>query len=178
MRNCLTGPLLVLPALMLGPSPSLAGWTDGNGQPVPDTPHMRSAGDFGAHLVFTEDLAQFREVWNVSVTPPRLPDVQQVRRGGTISGMVIFYGCKAAADKQCNLFAEFSVTLPDGKRVSAGGTSLWTIAPVADQLMLGDASLDLGFGANDMPGVYRVDVTVIDRVSGVRMPLSRSFTLD
>ncbi|MDQ8021830.1 MAG: hypothetical protein REI94_08330 [Moraxellaceae bacterium] len=175
MRHIATVSLL---ACLLGSPTLLAGWTDDKGQALPDTPHMRSAGDFGAQLVFTEDLEQFREIWNVSVTPPRLPTVQRVKRGGTISGMVIFYGCKAGGDRQCNLFAEFSVQLPDGKRVSAGGASLWTIAPVADQLMLGDTSLDMRLGANDIPGVYRIEVTVIDRVSGLRLPLSRSFTLD
>lgn len=157
------------------------GWTDETGKPVPDNEYRQSDAGFGAQLVFTRDIETFRKQWNASAQPPTMPVIDGVSRGSTgasgLVGVLILYGCKADSSGNCDVFAEFSLVGPNGQRIPAGGGGLWNIAPVAGQQMMGDAALTLDFQPEDLPGRYRVEANVVDRVSRRQLTVTRGFTL-
>ena len=163
---------LFLPAVASG------GWTDASGKPMPDRENMRSAGDFGVHLLLTPDDAEFRRVWESSISPPTLRATDRVRRGSSISAMLVFYGCARSSTGKCDVFGEFVLVNPDGKRTPAGSGPVWTVEPISGKLLLSAASLNIGFDQTDATGNCGIIAIVTDRVSGRSLTLSYPFMVE
>src|SRR5688572_10948798 len=49
-----------------------AQWIDRQGRALPQTPSMKSDGNFGAQLVLTTDEVGFRDTWNKATSTPQL----------------------------------------------------------------------------------------------------------
>jgi hypothetical protein len=163
---------LFLPAVASG------GWTDASGKPIPDRENMRSAGDFGVQLLLVPDDTEFRRIWESSSSPPTLRTSNRVRRGSSISAMLIFYGCARSNTGKCDVFAEFLLVAPDGKRTPAGSGPVWTAAPVSGKLLLAAASMKVGFDRTDATGNYGAIAIVTDRISGRSLTLSSPFMVE
>lgn len=169
--------IIILLALFL-PAVASGGWTDASGKPMPDRENMRSAGDFGVQLLLTPDDTEFRRIWESSSSPPTLRATDRVRRGSSISAMLIFYGCARSNTGKCDVFAEFVLVDPDGKRTPAGSGPVWTVAPVSGKLLLSAASLKVGFDQTDAMGTYGIIAIVTDRISGRSLTLSSPFMVE
>lgn len=142
-------------------------WIDPTGKLLPDTESMRSAGDFGAHIVLTADEGQFRQTWNSSETPPKLSAANTVRLGGSVSALLIFHGCSPNDGGVCDVVSEFILEGPDGSKTPAGGGPVWSGKPMQQRhLQLGLASLTVGFDKSDPVGDYKITANVKDKVSG------------
>lgn len=158
------------------PLAAFSAWTDGAGKPIPDTPSMRSSGDFGAQLVLTASEKEFRRVWHSTPGTPRLQAVDTVRQGQSISAVIVFSGCTPGVDGACKVAVDFVLQSPDGSRMPAGSGPVWSKAPQKPPLLLlGDASVTLGFGSEDAPGTYALLATVTDAVAQRRLQLSLPF---
>ncbi len=161
MKWCLT----LLFALL--PFAAHSAWIDSTGKPIPDTESMRSAGDFGVQIVLTADEGQFRQTWNSSKTPPKLSTTNTVRLGTSVSALLIFHGCSPNVAGVCDIIAEFALEDTDGKRMPAGGGSVWSGKPMQQRLLqLGQASMTVGFDKTDPVGDYKITANVKDKVSG------------
>ncbi len=160
------------------PTVAAAGWTDGSGKAVPDRDNMRSAGDFGVQLILTPDDADFRRTWYSSTTPPRLQTTDRVRRGASVSAMLIFRGCAPDTTGKCDVVAEFALVAPDGKRSPAGSGPVWNAAPVDGKLVLSGASMTVGFDSTDAPGSYKIIAVVTDRITGKSLTLSTAVKVE
>lgn len=160
------------------PLAAVAAWTDGAGKPIPDTPSMRSSGDFGAQLVLTASEKEFRRVWHSTTGTPRLQAVDTVRQGQSISAVIVFSGCTPGVDGACKVAVDFVLQSPDGSRMPAGSGPVWSKAPQKPPLLLlGDASVTLGFGLDDAPGRYTLLATVTDAIAGRTLRLALPFAV-
>ena len=111
--------------------------------------------------------AQFRKTWHSSRTPPRLNAINTVRRGETVSALLIFHGCTPAATGACEVVSSFIIEGPDGGRTPGGGGPVWTEAPARPGLLqLGQAGMSVVFDPSDPVGDYRIIANIEDRVSG------------
>lgn len=134
-------------------------------------------GGFGAMLLMTADAATFRRAW-AGPQPPKLNATTNATRGRPVYAMVIFSGCRAAADGKCRVTAQFSVTKPDGRpyRPSAE-TKLWGGPPApARRMQLAESSVGLKLEPKDPPGAYRVRALVTDHVAGISVPVEQAVT--
>ena len=165
-------------AAMLLSMASHASWTDGAGNPVPDKPSMRSSGDFGAQLILTGNAEGFRKAWNATTGTPTLPSSSTVRLGQSISAVIVFGGCKAGVTNKCQVSVDFALLAPDGTKTPVGNGPVWSKeAPKPRILMLGDASVTVGFEKNDPPGIYTLIAKVKDRVANQNLQLTMPFTV-
>jgi hypothetical protein len=169
--------VLLLIALAL-PLTSIGGWTDETGKPVPDTPSMRSSGEFGAQLLLTSSEQAFRQNWNTTAGTPKLHTTRTVKVGQSISGVILFTGCTPGGNHACVVSAAFSLASPDGSKSPAGNGQVWSKAPPKPRvIMLGDASITIGFGPDDAPGTYTLLANVTDQVAKRTLTLSLPFTV-
>ena len=161
MKKCFAFLVAFIPLL------AQSAWIDSTGKPLPDTESMRSAGEFGVHLVLTADEKQFRQTWNSSKTLPKLRTTDAVRLGRSVSALVIFHGCSPNAEGVCDVVSEFVLEGPDGSKTPAGSGPVWSGKPMQQRLLqLGQASTTVGFEKSDPVGDYKVIANVKDKVSG------------
>ena len=160
-KRCLVLFAALLPLAVPG------GWVDPTGRPIPDAENRRSIGAFGVHIVLAANEAQFRKTWHSSRTPPRLNAINTVRRGETVSALLIFHGCTPAATGACEVVSSFIIEGSDGGRTPGGDGPVWTEAPARPGLLqLGQAGMSVVFDPSDPVGDYRIIANIEDRVSG------------
>ncbi len=161
MKWCLALLIALLPLVAQG------GWIDRTEKPIPDTESMRSVGDFGVQIVLTANEGQFRQIWNSTTTPPKLTTTNIVRLGEAVSALLIFHGGVPNDSGVCDVFSEFILEAPDGKKTPAGGGKVWSGKPMQPGLLqLGQASISVGFDKSDLVGDYKITANVKDKVSG------------
>ena len=160
------------------PFAAQSGWLQPDGSKVPDTASMRSSGDFGAHLILTPDAEKFRRTWNSTKGTPSLATTKAVKIGSSISGVLIFTGCKPGANKTCDVTVEFTLKTPSGTIEAAGNGPVWkSLPPEARILFLGDAGVTMEFDRSDELGTYTLIANVIDQNSKRKLKLTSPFHL-
>ena len=163
-------------ALLLLPltSRSAAQWeVDGNADD--DATWRKTAGVFGVMLLVTQDADRFFATLHEAIERGEEPEVAttlQVRRGHTISSLVVISRCAANADGNCDTTVDYRVVAPDGSTYAEfSGAEVWSgkPAPPAGTLQPGVTNLDLSIEPDDALGEYRVEAAVWDRVSGIQL---------
>ncbi|HEX8415579.1 MAG TPA: hypothetical protein VF637_17120 [Sphingomicrobium sp.] len=142
-------------------------WKQADGSSAPARPSQASKDGFGVMLLVTADYEKFLEAW-AGPTPPNLPTTSEVSEGKPVHTMVIFSGCRAAADGNCKVTAEFSIMSPDGSVYDGPPKKgpIWTGAPATGyNLQLGDSGLGFRLEPNDRAGVYKIKAVVTDEVA-------------
>jgi hypothetical protein len=171
-------PLLVIAGLA-GSSPASTQdvWQE-SGRAAPD-PSRSSRDGFAAMMLVTDDSEAFWRAWNVP-TPPHLPTTGRAVRGRPVTGMVIFSGCSAAPDGNCNVTAEFVFLRPDGSRYGEPlRGDLWKGPPATGQnLQLGIGGAALIVEPDDPMGVWTIRALVTDNVRGVTIQIEERVTVD
>ena len=163
--------LLLLAALAAAqPAAAQTGWQ--NGGAPPEEGSQAAEGGFGAMVLMTDDREGFFRAWD-GPTPPNLPVTSRADRDRPVYAMVIFYGCAAGPDGNCNVTAEFTSLRPDGRQdgeTMPGG--LWEGPALEGQnLRLGTAAAALVVRPPDPAGLWRMQVRVTDRVRGVTLQI-------
>lgn len=93
---------------------------------------------------------------------------------------LIFRGCKANAEGNCDVVADFAITRPDGTVNDENkGVVVWNKAAPADprKPYLGDGALGYGVDDEGPFGDYRVVATVTDRVAGITLTTEQTLTI-
>ena len=153
-------------------------WVDAQGKVIPDTPSMRSSGDFGVQLVLTPNEKEFRQSWNSTTGTPTLRSTSSIRQGDSISGVLIFSGCQPSPTRACDVAVEFALQGPDGSTTPAGNGPVWNASPPkARELFLGQASVSIGFTKDDALGSYKLVAVVRDNISRRTLQLTSPFSL-
>ena len=123
-------------------------------------------GDFGGILLITADPEGFWKAWEQPGTP-NIQTTTTVTLSKPVYGMVVFHGCKAAADGNCNVAARFLITAPDGSNYAdPKGGDAWKGAPAPGQNLLASAS-GIGFRLEpqDKLGRYKITAILTDNVA-------------
>lgn len=128
-------------------------------------------------LVHTADRDAFYRAWNAGARD--LPVTNRAVRGRQLAVIVIFQGCRAAADGKCNLTGEFTYLRPDGSVEGKIDGTLWARPPARD----GSASASpegpaLEIDPYDPMGTWTVRVRVTDNVRGVSVETEAQLIVD
>jgi hypothetical protein len=154
----------------------LAGWREG-GKPVPDTPWRKSADDFGAMLMLTDDPEGFFEQWNRPPSPdykPQISKVEETRRGANVASLVLFIGCKPDDEGNCDVDADYRILRPDGSVYGERkGAEVWRgrTAPPAEFLQVGADVFGMNVDPDDPFGTYVFEAKVRDNHAKVKVEL-------
>ncbi|NTV95991.1 MAG: hypothetical protein HGA75_11345 [Thiobacillus sp.] len=156
-----------------------AGWIDKQGNSLPDSDDRKSAGAFGAQLIFTANEQALFKKW---ATPSETVDADTVESVGInqpISAFVIFSGCKPDATNHCKVSMRFRVIQPDGKIYSETPTmEVWhdKPAPPGRSLELSVQYLKVVVEPHELRGRYTVQTQVRDDNTDTVLFLQKAFT--
>ena len=150
-----------------------------NDQAAPPNPSQASKDGFGVLMLVTDDPEGFMKAWQ-GPTPPHVSTTEQVTRGKPVEAMLIFSGCQAAEDGNCDVTVELSVTDPDG--APYGETfkgPLWQGPPAPQyNLQLGQSGLGFILEPEDKLGTYRLKANVTDHVAGTTVAVEQTITAE
>jgi hypothetical protein len=139
-----------------------------NDEIAPPDPSHASKNGFGLQMVVTPDYEGFWRAWE-GPTPPHLPVTGRIERGKPVHAMLIFSGCRAAADGNCNLTAVFTITSPDGSAYGEAHTGrVWGGPPAPGyNLQLSEGSVGLIVEPHEPLGRYTFKASVTDHVANL-----------
>lgn len=134
----------------------------------PEPWEQASREGFGALALSTSDYDGFMREW-ASPTPPTLPTTTLAERGQRVTFMLLFHGCRAGADGNCNVTADFSILRPDGTSYGEmPAAPIWRGPAVGDNsLRLAEAGPALIVEPEDPAGTWTLRARVTDHIRGV-----------
>lgn len=148
-----------------------------NDDAAPANPSRATKDGFGAFMMVTGDYEGFWKAWE-GPTPPQLTTTDIVTREKPVHAMIIFSGCRAGAEGNCNVTAEFSISGPDGAPygdVMQG--SLWQGPSMPDyNLQLGEGSIGFILEPEDPFGTYTLKAAITDQVAGITLQVEQAVT--
>ncbi|HEY0148177.1 MAG TPA: hypothetical protein VGB70_04165 [Allosphingosinicella sp.] len=132
---------------------------------------------FGVMMLVTADPEGFWKAWQ-GATPPQLQTTTRVTRDQPVQAELIFSGCSAAADGNCNVTAELSMTGPSGAPYGETATGkVWSGPPAPGyNLQLSQSGLGFILEPQDPLGVYVIKAAVTDHVAGRTLHVQQSIT--
>lgn len=93
---------------------------------------------------------------------------------------LLFRGCKANAEGNCDVVADFVITRPDGTTDDSNkGVVVWNKTAPTDpkKPYIGDGALGFGTDEEGPFGDYRIAATVTDRVAGTSVTTEQTLTI-
>jgi hypothetical protein len=176
-------PTSIILALLVAPAPAAAAQQQGgfawklNDRSAPPNPAQAAKDGFGAMMLVTSDYEGFWKAWE-GAGPPQVGTTEQVTRRQPVHAMLLFSGCRAGADGNCNVTVELAVTGPAGKPY--GETlkgNAWSGPPApAYNLQLAESSLGFILEPHDPLGTYTLKATVTDKVAGTTLSVQQAVT--
>lgn len=105
--------------------------------------------------------------------PEKLADVSFLVMAGIA-------GCKAGADGNCNVTADYQLFDPSGQRVvDDPGRKVWTgAAQPVDVVVFSEEPIPAMLQSSDAPGVYRLHVVLHDNIARAKVEQERTLTLE
>lgn len=163
--------------ILLAVGPASAQWRQ-DGKVVPDSAWAKSAGDFGAQLVFTDKPDELFAAWEKPGPAVLYSETATARRGAPIVGVIFFTGCKPDDKGNCRASVRFTAFSPDGKPYGHPQIAeLWAGKPPPEkgsmQLSLGNIGIVIE--PQDPLGDYKVKAEVVDMVAEKTLVLERTF---
>ena len=170
--------LLILLSLLSAPARAQNVWWDNDGR-APNDPSRAARDGFGAMMLTTSDLEGFERVW-AGPTPPNLPVTDEARRGQPVHGMIIFFGCAAGADGNCNVTADLIFLRPNGSTYGeALQNEIWRGLPApSPNLQLGVNAAGLIVEPNDPMGTWTIRAIVTDNVRRVTVRIEQQVRVE
>lgn len=168
---------LVQPAWTAEPAP---GWRTPDGKQVPETDAMRTVQGFSGRLLITSD-SDWQEKWDTPAEhTPVFNQADEVGTGGTLTLLTFLANPKVGADGMTDVACDFVMLRPDGS-ASTGAKDLpcFKVKLEGDPTHVYLSTTNLQFLAEpgDPPGRWTFRITLKDRLRGVEVPLSASFSL-
>ncbi len=141
-----------------------------NGERAAPDPSRASKDGFGVSVFVTPDIEGVWKAWG-GPTPPNISVTDQIERGKPVHAMIVFNGCKAAADGNCNVTGIYSITSPDGTAYGEPhGGKIWAGPPAPGyNLQLSEGSLGLVVEPDEPLGRYMLKASVTDHVAGITL---------
>ena len=163
--------LALLPALLAMSAPTVQ-------KPARDL-SVDQQGDFLAKMMVVPDLNAFWAVWE-KPEPPNVETTSQIGIGERVSAIVIFAGCKAAANGKCNVSVSYSMIDEDGAPYGSASTTpgkAWTEAPAPGHNLLASLSaMTFELERKDKLGTYRITAKLTDEVAHKTLTVSQPVT--
>ncbi len=162
-RLCTAAVLLWSTCLAADPQ----GWLV-DGKPAPPAPDMGQSGDLAVRQLASTDPDGVEREWAKDSPGVDLPTATETVRDKPIVIFLVFTGCHAAADGNCNVTADFLIKDPKGRRYGAQpNTPVWRRPPPNKGILqLSEAALGLRVEKGEPLGNYLVEAVTTDHVSG------------
>jgi hypothetical protein len=144
----------------------MAGWIDREGKPLPDAPDRKSIGDYGAWLVLTDKESEAFSRWGTPSEGVYINSTEKIERGKILTALIMFSGCGADKNGNCDLVVKFKIVQPDGKvYADLPYQEAWVGKPVPPNKSLG---MSVGYirvviESGEPLGKYTVHANVRDR---------------
>lgn len=155
-------------------------WRDETGKAVADSPERKSTGGFGAWLLATNDEAKALEKWRKPGAKVHIDDAGKAQRNQPVMCTVVFFGCTADRNGNCNVEVKYQIAQPNGKSYFDGP---WQDAwvgkrpPPTGSLELSTSYLRLVIEAGEPLGTYVLRAQLVDRNSQRKLALSRQIVV-
>ena len=129
-------------------------------------------GPFGGKLMIVDDIAAFWRAWE-GPTPPHIETVSTMTRAAPVFAVLVFHGCAAGPDGNCDVAVTFSVTAPDGSASDEPVNGIALKGPPAPgmNLLASEGSFGFALEPEDKYGRYTLRATLTDRVTGKSVTL-------
>lgn len=165
-------------ALLAAPASAQDVWQQ-DGEAAPADRSRAARDGFGAMLLTTNDREGFLRAWD-GPTPPHLDISDRATRGAPIAAMLLFYGCRAGADGNCNVTAEFTILQPGGQVYGEPFSGeAWRGAPGPDgAIRLSTTNISLIVEPQDPMGIWTIRIRITDHVRGLVLEVEREVTVD
>ena len=159
--------LALPPAASPAPAPEAPFAWESNGRPLPPHPSRAAKGRFAVMMIVTPDIEAFWAEWQ-KPEDPHLTSTERIARDSPVFAMLVFSGCRAGADGNCRVSAEFRMTGPDGAPYGEPHRGLaWSGPPAPGRnLQLSEASLGFRLDPPDPLGRYTISATLTDEIAG------------
>jgi len=165
--------------ILLSSAVANAGWIDKQGNQIPNSESMKSAKNFIAQLVVTDNEAQALKNWGTPSESVHFPVANKIEKGKIITAFIVFGGCTTDTEGNCNLRMQMKVYKPNGSIYSnLPVMEVWSNKPVPPNrsLGLGVDYMRVIIEPHDPLGKYRIDTKIIDNNSKEEMILTSYFT--
>ena len=148
------------------------------GKAAPDSNWSKSANGFGAQLIVVGDPRAFLEMWSKPETPDIKP-AEEVSRGQQFAAVILFVGCKAGSDGNCNALVNYKVIDPDGKVIAERPDQIiWNQKELDKRTTyLGKAILGLRLSDKNPNGTYTIQAVVSDKNAPAEFELTQTIKL-
>lgn len=160
------------------PSICLGGWIDKQGNPVPEQPHMKSIGAFGAQLILTDKEKETLDSWNTPSETVDFSTTNTIKRNHPITALIVFSGCGVDDAGDCNLVGRYKIYQPDGSvYADLPFQEIWVNKPVPPNHTLGlsVSYVKVVIEPQDQLGTYVVQAKVVDRIRNIQLDLESTF---
>lgn len=167
------------PAADVGPvGPSQNGWVTTDGSPAPIETQRASSGAFCAELLVVTD-PRFLQDWQRETKVFKYSSAAAVPKGRPFIAIVMFANAGAGAEGRARLKVDYVIRKPNGEVYGElldrnGGNGA---APKENILELAIDYLMVRIEPADPLGVYTLEATLRDEVSGKTLRLSRSLAV-
>jgi hypothetical protein len=137
------------------------------------TPKAKS-GDFEALLVMTQDGDSMLATSVNGLQFTEIMESVSINIGEGIEALLLFQGCLVNSTGQCLVTADYVIEAPDGSTYQqALNTDVWKETPSSSsQWHLTNSRVGFLLQEDADPGLYKVSVTVTDRISNTQLSLT------
>ncbi len=172
----------ILFVLVFASTSANAQWqaSDAQGNQIKTGPEYADNGEFGALQISTTDPEQLHKSWAQTTPGVDISTQKSATRNQPIFSFVIFRGCKARADGNCNVTTRFTIFDPNGKQYgSTSQAPVWHLPPPPlGNLQLGEAAAGLRIEDGELLGNYRVIAQTTDNVANITVATAQILTID
>ena len=153
-----------------------AGWIQGK-SPAKPRDNMASAGDFATMQVATDKPEQLMQDWQRATPGVQVSSISQTHKNQPVVTFIIFTGCAPDRKGVCQVTADFNLIDPSGKVMnSSKAVPIWQgyPPPAKHALELSSSAYGYRFENKDPTGIYIIQATATDAVSGKSLQTRQS----
>jgi len=177
MKSILIFLVLILSQVLFAESNA---WLDKAGKPIKNSDSTKSINDFGGWLIVTPDL-DWKEKWETPAeTTPHFNTASKVNYGESLTILIFYANPKKGSSGFINILCDIKVTRPDGSHsINAKDVTCATgkLEGPAKSLRLSLPVIKYTGEENDLPGIWKVEVNLTDKIRNVNIPLKTQFEL-
>ncbi len=156
------------------------GWVTKDGKPVQNTDSMKSIGGFGGWLIVTPDL-DWAEKWNTPTEhTPSFRQASKVKYGQELVILTFFINPKLNVNSEIDIVCDTKIKRPDGTySIDTNGIQCANgkLNGSKENIRLASTVIKFVGESNDMPGVWEVDINLVDKNRNINLPLKTKFEL-
>ena len=161
--------------------PLAAQWnqTDPKGNPVPSGKEHAYSGDFGTLQLSTVDPNRLHADWATPTPGVEIQTQTTAMRNQRIFTFIVFRGCQAGPDGNCNVTARFEIFDPAGKPYGDPNSGpIWKSLPAPPgNLQLGMSATGLMVENGELLGDYTVRISTTDNVAKITLTTEQVLTI-